>query len=149
MYQNDIGGLSSKQKFGKKTDVSFKINGRFVRASNGHRKSKGWIKRNRLQNLYFMAMVAGIGKCSGFLSPDVGLNAYVEVGIQGEWLLKETGLEYWRIIFPLIIVPRKTVPALWNLYRKGHEHRNQVWQMQKARRELQRIYVPWDGNVSN
>ncbi|WP_434127408.1 hypothetical protein, partial [Enterococcus faecium] len=69
MYQNDIGGLSSKRKFGKKMDVSFKMNGRFVQASNGHRKPKGRIKQNRLQNLYFMAMEAGIGKCSGFLSP--------------------------------------------------------------------------------
>jgi hypothetical protein len=112
VYRNDIGGFGSKRNFSEKTDASFKINGHFMRASNGHRKSKGRIKRNRLQNLYFMTMVAGIGKCSGFLSPDVGLNAYTEVGIQEKWLLKETGLEYWRIVYPLIIVPRKTVPAL-------------------------------------
>jgi hypothetical protein len=70
------------------------MDGRFVRASNGHRKSKGRMKQNRLQNLYFMTMVAGIGKCSGLLSPDAGLNAYAEVGVQGKWLFKETGFEY-------------------------------------------------------
>jgi hypothetical protein len=60
-------------------------------------------------------MVAGIGKCSGLLSPNAGLNPYTEVGIQKEWLLMEMGLKYWRIIYPLVIVPSKAVLALWKV----------------------------------
>jgi hypothetical protein len=121
IYQNDISVSGIKRTFSKKVSGSFRVNGRFVRASDGHQKLKGKMKRSRLQSLYFMTLVAGIGKCSGFLSPDVGWNAYAESGIQERWLLKETGLEYWRIVYPLVIVPNKTIPSLWKLYRKGLE----------------------------
>jgi hypothetical protein len=96
-----------------------------------------------------MTMVAGLGKCSGLVSPDVGLNAYAEVGIQKKWLLMETGLKYWRIIYPLVIVLSKTVPALWKLYRERLKCQNKVLRMQNAKQELKQMYVPWDGNVSS
>jgi hypothetical protein len=148
MYQSNICASKVKRKFSKKKGNSLRVGERFIQANNGHRKLKGRIRQNQLQSLYFVTMVAGIGKCSGLLSPDVGLNAYAEAGIQKEWLLMETGLKYWRIIYPLVIVPSKTVPALWKLYRKRLECQNQVLQMQSARQELKQIYVPWDGNAS-